>query len=438
MSKLEAFIYSSSYGAALFSILAACALLFCTRLLSRYGPDKERLLGRTLALAPVRFLGSFGLAAALLLCLLALTYLGTMAQATDGLWLAQKRYFESWWVIDSLWGIPLVLPGGLACMGLLAINLLVGGMLRIRWSTRTAGVLVIHVGIAIMLLAGLVKFELSDEGHLTLYEGQESDEYVSYQRWEVAIWKAAERFQVEEHLIGNEDLRSLVGGAQRRYRSERLPFELRLGHYVENTRPMPKGPNWEAASPLVEGYALLERPREPENERNVAGLWIEALDRESGVRSEGLLWGFASSPWTFEAGGESFAVKLRKQRYPMPFSIRLKDFRKLDHPGMSMAASFESDVIKIEGEDESEVLIQMNEPLRHGGLVLFQANWGPQNAAPGAALFSGLAVVRNPADMWPEFSCWVIAVGLIATFLEKLLGYIRRQGKLRVEEAASE
>ena len=41
----------------------------------------------------------------------------------------------------------------------------------------------------------------------------------------------------------------------------------------------------------------------------------------------------------------------------------------------------------------------MNEPLRDGGLVLYQASWGPVGrAGPATPLFSTFAVVRNPAD----------------------------------------
>ena len=67
----------------------------------------------------------------------------------------------------------------------------------------------------------------------------------------------------------------------------------------------------------------------------------------------------------------------------------------------------------------------MNEPLRDGGLVLYQASWGPSNARPGERLFSTLAVVRNPADHWPLAACLVIAAGLLFHFGRMLVGYVR-------------
>ena len=73
----------------------------------------------------------------------------------------------------------------------------------------------------------------------------------------------------------------------------------------------------------------------------------------------------------------------------------------------------------------------MNEPLRTDGLVLFQANWGPQNAPPGTPLFSGFAVVRNPSDYWPLYACIVIGLGLLGVFLPRLFQFAGRQQRQR-------
>jgi hypothetical protein len=172
-------------------------------------------------------------------------------------------------------------------------------------------------------------------------------------------------------------------------------------------------------------------PPEQEAERNIAGLVARFREPGTGVESRALLWGAEAAPASFEAGGKRWAITLRHKRYAMPFTIALEDFRKEEHPGMSMAKSFESDVLKIEDGSEQKVRIQMNEPLRHRGLVLFQASWGPENAPPGSRLFSVFAVVRNPSDYWPTWACAVIAVGLLLVFIPKLLRFAGRQRRDR-------
>lgn len=378
----------------------------------------------------VRLLGSYGLACFLLLDLFLLTWFGTLYQVENGLFLAQKKYFESWFVVQSS-PVPLVLPGGLMCMGLLAVNLFVGGLVRIQKSARTAGVLVVHVGIALLLASGFVKLYHSEDGHLTLYEGEASDEFESYFLWEVVAWDAAQQGPVEEHIIPDDQLVDLVGGRARTFSSPALPFSLELSGFLRNCRPLPKGPNWSAESPVVDGYALDQQDDALEAEQNLAGLTVRFRAREGGAERTDLLWGLERHPATFEAGGKTWAVSLRHTRYPMPFTIRLEDFRKEDHPGMSMARSFESDVIKLEAGSEQKLRIQMNEPLRDGGLVLFQASWGPSNAGPNERLFSTFSVVRNPSDHWPLYSCIVIGIGLLLAFVPKLLKFVRAQNKAR-------
>ncbi len=120
-------------------------------------------------------------------------------------------------------------------------------------------------------------------------------------------------------------------------------------------------------------------------------------------------------------------MKLRKKEFALPFTIRLEDFIHEMHPGTRMASNFESVVTKVEDGSERQINIRMNEPLRHEGYTFFQASWGPQNAGPNQALFSVFEVVRNPADQWPLYACYIISFGLSLHFLQKLYRYLQRE-----------
>ena len=378
------------------------------------------------------WLSSFGLAVFLLADMFLLTLFGTLEQVDRGLYEVQKDYFESLIVVHRMGPVAVPLLGGVLAMSLLAVNLLVGGLLRIRKSSRTAGIIVIHVGIAMLLAASLVKFTASDDGHLTLYEGQQSDEFVSYLQWEVVVWDASERADVQEWLIPDGAVRSVEGESQRTFRSPDLPFELTLSHFVVNGEVLPKGPRWTATGPVLDGYglrALAARADKPEF--NVAGLHVAARGPDGADLGRGILWGFEGLPWTLHAGGRTWAVSLRHRTYKMPFTIRLEDFTKEDHPGMGMAKAFMSDVTKIQDGNQRQLRIEMNEPLRDGGLVLFQSSWGPSNARPGDPLFSTFSVVRNPSDHWPLYACIVIGAGMLLAFCQRLWRYIMSQAKHR-------
>ena len=71
----------------------------------------------------VKIFSSLRLTVALLALGIVLVFIGTVAQADEGLYQAQERYFKHWWV----WGvtmfgykIPMLLPGGYLIGTLLA------------------------------------------------------------------------------------------------------------------------------------------------------------------------------------------------------------------------------------------------------------------------------------------------------------------------------
>lgn len=110
-----------------------------------------------------KFAGSYGLGIALMLILLVLTFAGTLHQvrlsSSMGPEAAIESFFGAPYVLIPLGGehslISLPLPGmGITCI-LLFANLLIGGIFRIRWTWRHAGVLVAHGGI-LLLLAGIM------------------------------------------------------------------------------------------------------------------------------------------------------------------------------------------------------------------------------------------------------------------------------------------
>ncbi len=371
---------------------------------------------------------SYGTACVLLICLFLLTLFGTLEQVEHGLYAVQKKYFESWVLVHELGGVPIPLPGGVLCMALLSWNLIAGGLIRIRKSSSTAGVIIVHVGILVLFAAGLVKLTASDDGYLRLYEGEESEEYVSYYLWELVIFDAESAGEVAEFVVSDEQIR-LAEHEPVRVNHELVPFELELRHFRENARPTRE----ESELPLAGDWRLLELEREPEAAGNVAGMYATA--RSAAGEQTAILWGLAERPWVVEFDGRRWAVLLQHKRYRMPFSIHLDKFTKLEHPGTDIPSEFSSDVTQTSGAVERAVLIRMNEPLRDDGLVLFQSSWGPPNAGPGDKLFSVFSVVRNPSDHWPLYSCIILSLGLLVAFTQKLLKYVSAQNRQRALEA---
>lgn len=386
----------------------------------------------TVASACLRALTSFGLACILLLFLLLLTFLGTLEQTHSGIYDVQKKYFESIFLIHKVGGVvPVPLPGGALLMSLFALNLSLGGLMRVRKDRRRLGILVGHAGILMLLVGSLVKFALSEEGNLMLFEGDSSGYFESYFDWEVTVREAAGG-EVREYVIplAAHDLQrdgDLV------YETAALPFDIILAELQRNSRPRPVAPfatagrEQGAVAAAIDGFQLEPLPSEKETERNVAGLIIRLRDKSDGAVQAGLLWGLQVQPWVAESGGRTWAFDLHRRRFPLPFEVRLDRFIHEEHPGTRIASDFTSQVTQTDGGVAQPVIITMNEPLRHRGYTLYQSSWGPQDARPGEPVFSVFSVVRNPADRWPLYACIVIAIGLLMHFSSKLGRHLRSQ-----------
>jgi hypothetical protein len=373
-------------------------------------------------------LSSLGLSALLVLLLALLTWLGTLEQVNTGLYEVQKRYFESIFVTHRVGAFALPLPGGGLVLVLLFVNLVLGGLVRIRKSRQTAGIIVVHVGILTLIASGFLEYWGKDDGHVTLYEGERSSWFQSWHEWELALVEDLGDGRAREHVA---DLASVPGpdAGRARLAPAGLPFALELGPFLANSRPTPAGPHSGSRLPAVDGFALEPLEREPENERNIAGLYA-ALERPGGAERQVVLWGASPKGYAFEEAGRRFALELRRKRFPMHFTLVLDDFHKEDHPRAGgMAKSFMSDVTVVEDGSERPVRISMNEPLRHEGLVLYQSSWGPSNARPGDPLFSTFSVARNPTDRWPIAACAVIALGLVLHFSRKLTRTLRAEAR---------
>jgi len=370
---------------------------------------------------------SYGLACALLLCMFFLTFFGTIYQVDHGLYQAKQTFFSSWflWTGEAGASVP-YFPGGLLCMSLLMMNMTMGGFIRMRITKRNIGVVVIHFGVAFMLLAGLVKLWKAEEGQLTLAEGQRSNYFSSLFDWEVAIWDLDGKGNQREFVIPGSQFDDLDGDTSRHFTSDELPFELDLSGYLPDCRVLPKGPNWQSSGKPVDGFGLLAGRTGSQDESYIAGLHVRVF--ADGQTEDGLLWGRQFEPLTVEAGGRRWAIDLRHERYEMPFTIRLDVFEKEDYPGITMAKAYRSTVTKFEGGAQERVLIQMNEPLRRDNLILFQSSFGNQ----GGATFSTFSVVRNVSDKWPEYSLYVVTLGMLIAFISKLYKYIQREAKSRV------
>ncbi len=400
------------------------------------------------------FFSGFGLATALLVILMLETWLATLEQVHFGLHATLERYFnpkEPWVfpdagiISESMIGKKLPpLPGGYWVCALLVVNLTLGGVVRMRKGWRTAGVLLSHFGIIFMIVAGGVADWKEERGVMMLSEKpgsgfpQTADFAQAFTETSVEITEIKDgKPAAPVRFITDAYYGDLEGEDTRTVHLPGLPFDLQFQRYVQNAKPVSAqsmAPS--RKEPVVDGWFLFANEPNKETEMDTPGVHARVLRRDGGEGEVFLLAVDSHAPFTIKADGRTFAVRMDKRVWPVPFQVRLEDARSEYHPNTNRPKLFESDIVRIEDGRESDVFIEMNAPMRYGGYTFYQRTMmnGPAGGEREATI-SGFEVVRNPADKWPEYSIYLTGFGLCLHFLIKLWSFLFRNKSNPVPQA---
>ncbi len=376
------------------------------------------------------FLASFGVGVVVLSFLLLLTWLGTIEQVDHSLYDVQKKYFDSVFLWHDLGPLKVPLPGAFLLMGILFVNMLCGGIIRIRKNRRNVGVVLAHFSILFLLAAGGVSFFFKREGYLQLYEEESGAVFTSHHHRVLEITEVGADSPVL--VIPEGRLEDCVNGRTRAFFHASLPFELTVTNYVRNAvaesdamRPAP------ANLTVVDNYYLVPHPLEKEAEANLAGAYVTLKDAD-GTTKPILLWEPAVVPVTHRtADGRAFTLRLTRQTWELPFTVTLDKFTHEYFPGTMKNKVFASDITYRRFGVDHKFKIEMNKPLRSDGYTLYQTAWGPTNWDPrsGDKRYSVFTVANNPADKWPIYATIMAAVGIALHFVMKLGKFVTREQK---------
>lgn len=360
-----------------------------------------------------RHLASQDVTVVCLLLLFALTLWGTVHQVDHGLHAARRRFFDSWFFLVRDF---LPFPGARSVMLALFANLVSSLLFVVPHRIAHAGSLVSHWGLIVLLAGGFAIQETTVESFVELEEGAVTDVALSYDEWELSVWREA---QGRRHVTAwnAADLRPGVsigigtGGDSlevRRYFPNAAIASARIVALLSDAaearpslRPLPA-----SADPAVDLPGM-------------EATWKPAR----GAARTLVLHGGAGEPIRLGDGEDDLFLELRRRRHPLPFAIRLLDFRKEDHEGTAVARSFESDIMLVDGASERKARIRMNHPLRERRLTFYQSSFG---TGRGGGETSVLAVVEGRWSWLPYLASGLVFAGLLAHFATRLASHLLR------------
>jgi hypothetical protein len=409
-----------------------------------------------------KFLSSLRLMVALLAFGILLVFVGTIAQADEGLYMAQERYFKHWFVSGfTFFGhkVPIPLPGGYLIGTLLLVNLTAAFIKRFQWTPKKLGVHLTHIGI-ILLLGGQLATDLfSRETQMRIREGESRSFSEDSMAYELAFLSD-----------GGTDTENVVAipermlAARGEIKHEKLPFTVRVKDFWANSDPAFRAPMQENAAPLTTNglatsfdFRPLKATRDMDS-KNVPtalielvgangslGTWVASGWAGDEAMAESL-WRFyakemgrqlamtihsrLTQPQSVAVGGKEFRFTLRPVRAYKPFSFTLLKATHAVYQGTEIPKDFRSRV-RINNPDRNEdreVEIYMNNPLRYAGLTFFQSGMIEKKLVEaGETPWTVLQVVRNPSWLTPYAGCVIVAAGMIVQFMIHLARFLKRR-----------
>lgn len=357
-----------------------------------------------------------------MLLMMILVVLGTVAQVDIGSFAAQQEYFNSFWVYTrTSLGISVpVFPGGLTTALLWFMSLTATLFVRARYDRRHIGIVIAHAGVLILLLGQIFTQILSEETRMVLQEGQTVNYSMSSREVELAVISDAGEGRENvvsipwEALSGKDEIRTPL-----------LPFVLRIKKAYPNSRLVhAKAGARDVFATQGAGTETAVKEARPSRSDEVSDTASAVVEMVDGGKSLGI-WLFSTGleqPQTVQAQGQAYQIVMRPLRQTFPFSLTLADFSHDVYPGTDIPKNFSS-LVRLNDPSKNEnreVLIYMNHPLRYGGYAFYQASYGKDDT------LSVLQVVRNPAWLTPYVSCTIILIGLAVQFTSHLLQFVRK------------
>ncbi len=407
---------------------------------------------------------SFGFAVVVLALLLLMTFLGTLEQLEHGLFESQRKYFEGWFITNidlgcclramhvpyrDKWVLPILLPSGGLLMGLLAVNMICGGITRLVQRIRNGlknnvkpnygllGVLIAHVSVVFMLVAGLVSLLGKKEGAVWVTENQTVDEFEAFHVSSIEIEKLAPIAADGKRtamLIPGSQFQDLKQGKGRTFHSDKLPFDLMVMNYIDHgmVRPVRTA---DPESMVVDGFVLQDLPKKLEDGKVLPheqwddGAYVIAVDKKTKEKHRGIILRTALAPWSVTVGGATYGISIGREKYQLPFEVRLDKFVRETHPGTNTARKYSSHVTVSRNGKSEEKIINMNEPLRFGGFAFFQSNFDLGERRMDGQLSSMFQVASNPSDHWPLISLIAAMAGLLMNLVWHLTRFLSQSAK---------
>lgn len=329
--------------------------------------------------------------------LMILLIVGTIAQKYIGLQASLNLYFSSFITFIG----PIPFPGGATLMIILFINMLMKLVMFTKLKPHKAGTLITHISVLVLMIGGGVTALTQKDGYITIQQGASSNLVEDYHQRVLRIKDDQHKTLIS---INHQDIKE---GSTLRIPNTKtsITIDQYCFHCKIVMRPETEAAGWHRPGSRMK---LIDTKPLPDDEQNITGVefTINGIDKDQDGKY--LTFDKFPKPPTLFINNKTYTIEIGRAQRILPFTVTLNKFEEVKHPGSNMAKQYKSDVTVHDKNDTWNVLIEMNEPLRHRGYTLYQSSFDTSGDKP----LTVLNVVENKGQIIPYIATILMLVGL--------------------------
>ena len=343
--------------------------------------------------------------------LMFLIVMGTITQKDLGLYDATQKYFSSL----ILWLGPVPTPGGITTIGVIFISLTVKFLFYSQWHKKRIGIILTHLGILLLILGGIITAISNKEGFMIIPEGRNINAIAHYydRVLEISDTKDTKNIFNFDALEKGQVIKA-------------SNLKIKILEKCDNCGARAPTGIYKNLQGLAANMELYPRPSEKQKEANFSGLVLDVTTHNSDDAQAGtyiVMEDIPNNP-IFNLSDNKIEISLKRATRTLPFSIFLKDFRKINYAQTDKAKEFESDIVIHDNGITWPHTISMNKPLRYKGYTFYQSSF---EQLPDVEV-TVLNVVQNSGRAFPYISTLIIFLGLLIHLIIHLERRKNKQG----------
>lgn len=298
---------------------------------------------------------------------------------------------------------------------------------------RKAGIVLLHLGVAGLMVNEIYVSYTNDEHRMTIIEGDTVSHVVDVRATEMAIVDISDpEFDKIVTVPGHQLVK------KEKISDDKLPFDIKCVQYFPNSdirRPSMDNP---ADTGLGETFQAFEvrgtAGTDSDQTVDFASAYVSLESKSGEPLGTHLISQLVNDNKcdSVTVDGKTYRIMLRFETEYKQYSMTLKDAKVEYYIGTTKPKFFSSDVVLNDRRNDvtSEQKIWMNNPLRYSEETFYQSGMNETQDGRGMTI---LQVVKNKGWMIPYVCCMFTVVGLAAQFGSTLLGFLEK-GRRREEQ----